>query len=121
MGLLDDAIRDHLDLKRSRGADPGEVVQQEREALGAASELAAPNGLAAAENGREDGMRSADQAFPTPETRDEVFDSGPDIGAVAARGQRAQVPHSASEHEPPTVEVDMAAMLAAGHDSPASR
>jgi hypothetical protein len=34
MGLLDDAIRDHLDLKRRHGADPGELDQAEREALG---------------------------------------------------------------------------------------
>jgi hypothetical protein len=34
MGLLDDAIREHLELKRRRGADPAEVEQQEREALG---------------------------------------------------------------------------------------
>lgn len=34
MGLLDDAIREHLDLKRRRGADPDEVERLEREALG---------------------------------------------------------------------------------------
>ena len=34
MGLLDDAIREHLDLKRRRGADPDEVERAEREALG---------------------------------------------------------------------------------------
>jgi hypothetical protein len=34
MGLLDDAIKEHLELKRKRGADPAEVAQQEREALG---------------------------------------------------------------------------------------
>lgn len=34
MGLLDDAIRDHLELKRRRGADAGELAQAEREALG---------------------------------------------------------------------------------------
>ena len=34
MGLLDDAIREHLELKRRRGADPGEVARQESEALG---------------------------------------------------------------------------------------
>ena len=34
MGLLDEAIRQHLDLKRRRGADPGEVERLEREALG---------------------------------------------------------------------------------------
>ncbi len=35
MGLLDDAIREHLELKRARGADLTEVERQEREALGA--------------------------------------------------------------------------------------
>jgi hypothetical protein len=35
MGLLDDAIREHLELKRRHGANPDEVEQQEREVLGA--------------------------------------------------------------------------------------
>jgi hypothetical protein len=35
MGLLDDAIREHLELKRKHGADLSEVERQEREALGA--------------------------------------------------------------------------------------
>lgn len=34
MGLLDEAIRQHLDLKRRRGADPAEIEEAEREALG---------------------------------------------------------------------------------------
>jgi hypothetical protein len=34
MGLLDEAIREHLELKRRRGADPAEIARQEREALG---------------------------------------------------------------------------------------
>ncbi|HWI07214.1 MAG TPA: hypothetical protein VNT54_06820 [Solirubrobacteraceae bacterium] len=34
MGLLDDAIREHLELKRRRGADAGEVARLETEALG---------------------------------------------------------------------------------------
>jgi len=34
MGILDEAIKEHLDLKRSRGADPAEVTRQEHEALG---------------------------------------------------------------------------------------
>ena len=44
MGLLDDAIREHLDLKRRRGADTSEVERQEQEALGppAHGEFAAP-------------------------------------------------------------------------------
>ena len=36
MGVLDDAIREHLDLKRQRGADPSEVERQAAEALGPA-------------------------------------------------------------------------------------
>jgi hypothetical protein len=36
MGLLDDAIREHLELKRRRGADPSEIERAEREALGPA-------------------------------------------------------------------------------------
>jgi hypothetical protein len=34
MGILDEAIREHLDLKRRRGADPTEIERDEREALG---------------------------------------------------------------------------------------
>jgi|SRR5215212_3325780 hypothetical protein len=46
MGLLDDAIREHLELKRRHGADPEEVSRQEREALGAPArgEFAEPDG-----------------------------------------------------------------------------
>ena len=35
MGLLDDAIREHLALKRRLGADPADVERLEREAFGA--------------------------------------------------------------------------------------
>jgi hypothetical protein len=51
MGLLDDAIREHLELKRRHGADPDEVSRQEREALGAPvrGEFAKPAGEDAAE------------------------------------------------------------------------
>ena len=34
MGLLDDAIREHLELKRLRGADPSDVARAEQDALG---------------------------------------------------------------------------------------
>lgn len=34
MGLLDDAIREHLELKRKRGGDLSEIDRQEHEALG---------------------------------------------------------------------------------------
>jgi hypothetical protein len=38
MGLLDDAIREHLELKRRRGADPGEVAREQREVLDSPAE-----------------------------------------------------------------------------------
>ena len=42
MGLLEDAIREHLDLKRQHGADPSEVAAEEREALGPVQRAAEP-------------------------------------------------------------------------------
>ena len=42
MGLLDDAIREHLELKRRHGADPSEVARQEQEAFGPARRMAVP-------------------------------------------------------------------------------
>jgi hypothetical protein len=38
MGLLDDAIREHLDLKRQHGANEDELARQEAEALGPVTE-----------------------------------------------------------------------------------
>ena len=35
MGLLEDAIREHLELKRLRGADPAEVAREQNEVLDA--------------------------------------------------------------------------------------
>jgi hypothetical protein len=47
MGLLDEAIREHLELKRRRGADPTEVERLEREALGPVRRLAQEPSLGA--------------------------------------------------------------------------
>ena len=40
MGILDDAIKEHLELKRRRGADPTEIEREEREALGPVRRMA---------------------------------------------------------------------------------
>jgi hypothetical protein len=63
MGILDDAIREHLDLKRRRGADPAEVERAEREALGPVRRNPNPGDLPAAEDetGADDGF-AYDQA-----------------------------------------------------------
>ena len=69
MGLLDDAIREHLELKRQHGADPSEVARQEREALGPVrsaprSRLCAGAGRATADVGA--GRRAAARRAPEP-------------------------------------------------------
>jgi hypothetical protein len=66
MGLLDDAIREHLDLKRRRGADPSEIAKDESEALG-------PIGLGASEESLdgEDDVADGSYADDAPAALDE--------------------------------------------------
>jgi hypothetical protein len=71
MGLLDDAIREHLELKRQHGADPDEVARQENEALGETrkAEFAKPEGEApeeAAPEAVEDELVAEAEAPPAP-------------------------------------------------------
>jgi len=76
MGLLDDAIREHLELKRLRGADPDEVARLEDEALGdpRSGEFARPDTVPA-ESAPADG---ASAEAPSEE------DVPPEAGAYAA-------------------------------------
>jgi hypothetical protein len=80
MGLLDDAIREHLELKRRRGADPDEVTRQENEALGAArrAEFARPEGGDAPAAAGE----AAAPAEPAAEEAAAPFDHGTDEPAA---------------------------------------
>ena len=71
MGLLDDAIRDHLELKRRHGADPSEVARQEQEAFGPGRDES-PDGPA----GHAEPFEAEDEYEPRPgdglqETTDE--------------------------------------------------
>jgi hypothetical protein len=81
MGLLDDAIRDHLDHKRRRGADPAEVERAEREALGPVRRNPTPSELAEAE------AAAAGEAAPAYEhteeedwSHDSLQEAAPDAG-----------------------------------------
>jgi hypothetical protein len=71
MGLLDDAIREHLELKRRHGADPDEVSRQEREVLGSAGggsgELAGRD-----DDGPEPEAAPVDAEEPAPEAEEEI-------------------------------------------------
>jgi hypothetical protein len=68
MGLLDDAIREHMELKRLRGADPSEVARQEQDALGPvlleedAESQVPQDGIAEAEEISPDGEITAEDA-----------------------------------------------------------
>jgi hypothetical protein len=65
MGLLDDAIREHLELRRRHGADPSEVMSKEHEALGPVATLA--GGALPAHT--DDDARSAAEPSMTAEDR----------------------------------------------------
>ncbi len=53
MGMLDEAIREHFDLKRRNGADPAVVAVEEREALGDPAQREARTAQIASDRSRE--------------------------------------------------------------------
>ena len=65
MGLLDDAIREHLELKRKHGAAEEELQRQEEEALGPARREVAPTQP-------QDGNGAGERAEPASEPPSEV-------------------------------------------------
>jgi hypothetical protein len=100
MGLLDDAIREHLDLKRRHGADPTEVERAEREALGPVRR--------APESGPGVGTSPDEPApFAYDQEQEEGWDDEPfqDTPAPRGRGRRIAEPEpgfdedSLEEHE----------------------
>jgi hypothetical protein len=104
MGLLDDAIREHMELKRLRGADPTVIAQQEHDALGPVlreedvNDAAAPHaGDAAAPH--EEG--AAQQAPDDDSSEPQQPDHGPDFANV---GQE-------------TAELDMRTVLDEQHEA----
>jgi hypothetical protein len=87
MGLLDDAIREHLELKRRRGADPTEVEREENEVLGAPRQ-----GRFAGEDAEDD---EAMAAGAPPEVEPEVA-AGPAEPVPAADEEEELEPESRS-------------------------
>jgi hypothetical protein len=86
MGLLDDAIREHLELKRKHGADPDDVARQEQEALGQGgpraefAQPAEPEGVAEAE------------AEAQADAEDALADGDPGIPEEPSEGHAAEAP-----------------------------
>jgi hypothetical protein len=95
MGILDDAIREHLELKRKHGVPEEEVERQQEEALGPARREVAQQ--------PEDAEITADEAAPAAATDD--GDSTAGEGAALFDGEQAGTPvaeeHEAALTEPP--------------------
>jgi hypothetical protein len=142
MGLLDDAIREHLDLKRRRGADPAEVERAEREALGPVRR--APEGQPSPDPDSEAGAAydheaqdeeswSHDAHDDLPDVTDErdapaepaeyeqplalddepEFDSEPGLATTDDEHRATPPPHPAGDHE--TAEYDVEEAIEAEH------
>lgn len=91
MGLLDEAIREHLELKRRRGADPVEVAREQREALDPISAPAPPL----------EAMSNAAEAAPLEDlpTQEHALDEG---GIDAHYTDAMDAEGGSSEGEPST-------------------
>jgi hypothetical protein len=106
MGLLDEAIRDHLELKRRRGADPTEIAREEREAL----EPVFPD------EPRPPGFEEEPQAASVV---DEEAPHGDPLEEAAAVADAAPDPVAAQTFGDETAELDMEAVLAGDGHTPA--
>jgi hypothetical protein len=106
MGLLDDAIREHLELKRRRGADPGEVERQEREVLGAKPQAEfAPVPEPDAEEPVAEAVEPVDAGEEREPFDEEVAAAGPerepfDVEALEPPAPEPEAPPRAAEPEP---------------------
>ena len=115
MGVLDEAIREHLELKRRHGADPGEVARLEHEALGPARREAAP--VAPGEDAADDDAEPAGDEAPVepdthlPSDEDEhvealVEDEEP-VYDEDLLGEEEEPPPAVTEADQPTVAFDV--------------
>lgn len=114
MGLLDDAIREHLELKRRRGADPGEVAREESDALGPVQREA---GLDPSQG---PGLANPDSASLDPDLDYEAVEAG---DAIEARDVADDEPLLAAPPGPSTAADprSMAAAGSVGHDQGEAR
>ena len=121
MGLLDDAIREHLELKRRRGADPGEVAREQREALEPVprDHRSERGGVAIAEDVAADAVAADDADAASPGADGAAPVGGEPLGhdsAVALTGATGSSDPPAVVQE--TAELDMQTVLDGREDEP---
>jgi hypothetical protein len=113
MGLLDDAIREHLELKRLRGADPGDVAREEDAALGPVPrrdepESESPGGGQTEAGGPEESLQRAADVPPVSDSsagqetveinmEAELAGSDPEHAASSSPGRATPVARAAHE------------------------
>ena len=109
MGLLDDAIREHLELKRQRGADPSEVAREEHAALGPMEREDVEE-----HDSSEPGFAEPAEESEGYDEEDLRFDGADRTGGETDPSAGGDIAHSSEE----TMEVDMRTIIDAhlGHD-----
>jgi hypothetical protein len=117
MGVLDEAIREHLELKRRHGADPGEVARLEHEALGPARREAVP--VAPGEDAVDDDPELVEEEQEAPAEPDAYLPSDEDEHVEAlvedeepvydedVLGEEDEPPPAVTEADQPTVAFDV--------------
>jgi hypothetical protein len=119
MGLLDDAIREHLELKRQRGADPSEVAREQHEALDAPVQEASAEDVAPAGNS----ASAAPLVDPPAATAAPVAAVPTDVASGVAPQPSSDEPNDMAVADE-TAELDMSSVLgdeqdgASGQPSP---
>jgi len=114
MGLLDDAIREHLELKRRHGADPTDLAKLEREAFGPVRRgpepLETESEPAARVESFDPVLTEPEVDPPAPEPADEDEDLAWEEPAAEGRGQETQsfspadLAEAEGRREPPPVD-----------------
>jgi hypothetical protein len=95
MGDLDEAIRDHLELKRRRGADPAEVAREEQEALAPVTRghaIVVPEDLAPPPPRADDAPRNGDSRHESDVSRHDWDHAPHDAGHPDHDADAAQSP-----------------------------
>jgi hypothetical protein len=108
MGVLDDAIREHLELKRKHGVSEEELQRQEEEALGPARREAARQHEEAEPTPGQTATAEAEEPGAHPAGEEAALFDMEEESADVLSGEEAEPTHAAADsaalHEPPTAE-----------------
>ena len=116
MGLLDDAIREHMELKRLRGADPSEVARQERDVLGPVPRRGDAEEDGSLDEDAEQGEVAVAESSPAHESYAQESEGGGQGGDSTRASQPARGADFANVGQE-TAEFDMRTVLDEQHEA----